>query len=76
MNVQFFCPVQNEQGSVKNNRRHSEKTEARILSAAERIFAEKGLKGSRISEIAELAVRVQRRRLDASAAEIESDGEP
>jgi AcrR family transcriptional regulator len=47
--------VQNEQGSVKNTRQHSEKTEARILEAAERVFAEKGLKGSRINEIAELA---------------------
>jgi AcrR family transcriptional regulator len=40
---------------MKGRKQHSEKTEARILSAAERVFAEKGLKGSRISEIAELA---------------------
>ena len=40
---------------MKNDTQHSEKTEARILSAAERVFAEKGLKGSRITDIAELA---------------------
>lgn len=39
----------------KKKRGHSQDTEARILSAAERVFGEKGLKGARISEIAELA---------------------
>ena len=34
---------------------HSQNTGARILAAAERIFAEKGLKGARVNEIAELA---------------------
>jgi len=33
----------------------TQKTGARILAAAERIFAEKGLKGARVNEIAELA---------------------
>lgn len=40
---------------MKSRKRYSQNTEARILSAAERIFAEKGLRGSRISEIARLA---------------------
>lgn len=40
---------------MRDRKHHSEKTEARILGAAERVFAEKGLKGSRIQEIADLA---------------------
>ncbi|MEW6443913.1 MAG: TetR/AcrR family transcriptional regulator [bacterium] len=37
------------------NRNDSQDTEARILAAAERVFAEKGLKGARTAEIAALA---------------------
>ena len=34
---------------------HTQNTGARILAAAERVFAEKGLRGARVNEIAELA---------------------
>ncbi len=40
---------------MKRKMQHPEKTEARILSAAEKVFAEKGLRGSRINDIAKLA---------------------
>ncbi len=40
---------------MKKKRQSSEKTEERILIAAEKVFAEKGLGGSRINNIAELA---------------------
>jgi len=40
---------------MKRKRRNSEKTESRILTAAEKVFAEKGLRGSRINDIAKLA---------------------
>lgn len=37
---------------MKKSKKNSENTEARILEAAEKVFAEKGLKGSRINDIA------------------------
>ena len=40
---------------MKNNEKHSQDTETRILMAAEKVFAEKGLNGARTREIAELA---------------------
>ena len=40
---------------MKRNRKNSENTEARILEAAVKVFAEKGLRGSRINDIAKLA---------------------
>ena len=40
---------------MKRKQEHTEKTETRILSAAEKVFAEKGLKGSTVNEVAELA---------------------
>jgi AcrR family transcriptional regulator len=40
---------------MKKKTQNSEKTEARILSAAEKVFAEKGLRGSRINDISSLA---------------------
>lgn len=40
---------------MKKKTHNSGKTEARILSAAEKVFAEKGLRGSRIHDIARLA---------------------
>jgi AcrR family transcriptional regulator len=40
---------------MKRNVQQSEKTETRILSAAEKVFAEKGLRGSRINDIAKSA---------------------
>ncbi len=40
---------------MKRSRKNSDNTEARILEAAERVFAEKGLRGSRTNDIAKLA---------------------
>jgi AcrR family transcriptional regulator len=40
---------------VKKKAQGAENTEARILSAAEKVFAEKGLRGSRINELARSA---------------------
>ena len=40
---------------MKRIGKNSENTEARILAAAEKVFAEKGLRGSRINDIAKLA---------------------
>ena len=40
---------------MKIKKKYAQDTETRIMSAAEKVFGEKGLKGARISEIAELA---------------------
>ena len=50
---------------MKRIGKNSENTEARILAAAEKVFAEKGLRGSRINDIAKLA------RLNIAANEVD-----